>query len=92
MPCRSIPVTIWPMKTSRWLTYSMATWRADWWDLEAVMRQVPEQPITPYRLSILGIGHALLGNRETALGYALDGYERKPLVRLHALALRRSSQ
>jgi len=55
-------------------------------DLEAVMRQVPEQPITPYRLSILGIGHALLGNRETALGYALDGYERKPLVRLHALA------
>ena len=55
-------------------------------EIEAILEQMPEQPITPYRLSILGIAYALLGDMTKARNYALDGYERKPLVRLHALA------
>lgn len=55
-------------------------------EFEAIMKQMPEQPITPYRLSILGIGYALMGDMTSAQKYALDGYERKPLVKLHALS------
>lgn len=54
--------------------------------LEKIIEQVPAQPNTPYRLSILGIGYAIAGDMAAAVSHALDGYERKPLVPLHALA------
>lgn len=54
--------------------------------LEVLIQQVPAEPITPYRLSILSIGLALAGDMEAARRYAKDGYERKPLVPIHAIA------
>ena len=54
-------------------------------NLERIVEQFPTQPITPYRLSILGLGYAVTGDMATALTRALDGFERKPLVPLHAL-------
>lgn len=54
--------------------------------LEETLMRFPAQPITPYRLSILGLGYAISGDTTSALRHALDGYERRPLVRIHALA------
>lgn len=54
--------------------------------LEDIIRRLPAQPSTPYRLSILGIGYAILGDMASAMTHALDAYERKPMVRLHAIA------
>ncbi len=54
--------------------------------LTDIVGRLPAQPGTPYRLSILGIGHAILGDTALAMRRALDAYERKPMVRLHALA------
>jgi adenylate cyclase len=54
--------------------------------LEALIQQVPAEPITPYRLSILSIGLALAGDMEAARRHAKDGYERKPQVPIHAIA------
>ncbi len=54
--------------------------------MEDIIRQLPTHTSTPYRLSILAIGHVVLGDMASALSYARDAYERRPMVRLHALA------
>ena len=55
-------------------------------NLEKIIKQGPAQPVTPNRLSMLGIGYAILGDMASAMAHSLDAYERKPVVRLHALA------
>lgn len=54
--------------------------------LEDIISQLPTHPTNPYRLSILAIGYALLGEFNAALAHALDAYEQRPTVRLHAIA------
>lgn len=55
-------------------------------ELRRIIDQIPSEPIVPFRLSILAIGNALAGDEEAALRHARDGYERKPLVPIHAIA------
>lgn len=54
--------------------------------LETIVTQFPTHPTTPYRRSILAVGYTILGDTPSALTHALDAYERRPAVRLHALA------
>ena len=55
-------------------------------NLRSIIKQLPTHPTTPYRSSILSIGCAVDGDLDQALASATDAYERKPNVRLHALA------
>ncbi len=54
-------------------------------NLAKLVNQAAAQPSMAYRLSILAIGHAIIGDMDAAISHAQDGYERKPLVPLHAL-------
>ncbi len=55
-------------------------------ELDEVLSLVPEDPSNPVRHSYLAIGHVLAGNQDAAMKHATEGYDRKPLVRLHAIA------
>jgi class 3 adenylate cyclase/TolB-like protein len=55
--------------------------------LKAVVALAPSEPIVPILLSLIGLGHILLGNMTDAVSYAEDAYERRPLIRLHGLVV-----
>ena len=51
-----------------------------------LVQRFPTHPTVLFRLSILAIGHALLGNVDRALELGREAYERKPSIWLHAIA------
>lgn len=53
--------------------------------LKAVIRTVPSEPIMPLMLSLLGLGYLLQGDKDEALRFAEDAYERRPMIRVHSL-------
>ena len=55
-------------------------------ELEEVLNLVPSEPNNPLRYSHLAIGHALTGNHDAAMINAKEGYDRKPQVRICAIA------
>jgi adenylate cyclase len=54
--------------------------------LESLVEEVPREPLSPFRKSIIAIGYALEGNMAAALQSARSGFEEKPFVPIHAIA------
>ena len=53
--------------------------------LEDFMGKAPSEPVMPLILSFVGLGYLLLGDEAMALRFAEDGYERRPMIRVHSL-------
>ena len=55
--------------------------------LKSVIAVAPSEPIVPLLMAFMSLGHLLLGNDADAISCAEDAYERRPLIRLHGLAV-----
>jgi adenylate cyclase len=55
--------------------------------LKSVIAIAPSEPIVPLLTALMSLGHLLLGNETDAISCAEDAYERRPLIRLHGLAV-----
>jgi TolB-like protein len=53
--------------------------------LEDFMSKAPSEPVMPLILSLVGLGYLLIGDEANALRFAEDGYERRPMIRVHSL-------